>query len=85
MTPDEIRVAIRLLGQIVVYNDRYPVEYNGFHYVVKFPYDHRVLFGKDGDFSKSWIGFKVFGPQSFKVVDRLPDPPKRRRRTVAKK
>lgn len=85
MTPDEIRVAIRMLDQIVIYDDKYPVIYTGDRYVVRAPGCDRPLFGKDGGFSQNWAGYLMFNSHRFKVVDKLPDPPRKTRRKVAKK
>jgi len=82
MTPDEIKVAIRMLDQIVVYDDLHQVLHTDKGYVVRSPGCDRPLFGKDGDFSRNWAGYKMFGPHKFKVVKELP---KRPRRSVARK
>jgi hypothetical protein len=71
MTPDEIRVAIRLLNQTVVYESRYPVVHTHEGYVIRWGLD-RPLFGKDGEFRKNWLGQPLYSAHLFKVVDELP-------------
>lgn len=83
MTPEEIKVAIRMLDQKVTYETYNEVLYTDKGYVVRSPGCDRPLFGKDGDFSRNWAGYKMFGPHKFEVVEEIPQ--RRRRPPVVKK
>jgi hypothetical protein len=83
MTPLEIKVAIRMLGKKVVYDAYNQVIYTGDKYVVRYPGCDRPLFGKDGDFDRSWVGYKMFSPHKFEVVEEIPQ--RRRRPPVIRK
>jgi hypothetical protein len=77
MTPDEIRVAIRLLGQRVYLWGYHEVKYNRYegYYIDWFcpdPHEeHDEVFDKKGNFVRSWgaFGRRFWGPRRFKPTD----------------
>ena len=83
MTPEDIKVAIRMLDQKVTYETYNEVLYTDRGYVIRYPGCDRPLFGEDGDFDRSWVGYKMFSPHKFEVVEEIPQ--RRRRPPVVRK
>jgi hypothetical protein len=68
MTPDEIRVAIRMLGQPVYWQGEYPVEYTESGYIVNLGSWYgrsELIFDKDGEFRNGGLGRWSFRAEDF--------------------